>query len=111
MPSKPWGCGSRAMSQENVELARRHYAILNAAFASGDLRALERHNAEFLAPDFVCKPAPVFDDTDEMHGHEGALRYTRALMEPFDAVWVQPQEFIESEDRLVVPIRFRGREH
>ena len=61
------------MSQENLELARRHYAILNAAFESGDLRALERHNAEFLDPDFVCKPAPVFDDTEEMHARAGTV--------------------------------------
>jgi ketosteroid isomerase-like protein len=94
------------MSEENVETARRTYATLNVALATGEFReGIET----FFDPEIVIKPSGTFPETSELHGHEGVLRFLAGNTEPFEDFRVEPQEFIDAGDSVVVPVHFGGR--
>ena len=97
------------MSQENLEHARQGYAMLSDAVTSGDLRLLRRLVEERFDPAVVLKPAGVMPESQEVYGHEGALRYVATQMEVLEAMRVEPQEFIDAGDRVVVPVRIHSR--
>lgn len=44
-----------------------------------------------------------------MRGREGMLQFLRTQAEAFDLFQVEPLEFIDAGDRVVVPVRFGGR--
>ncbi len=94
------------MSQENVELARRTYAALDEAFATGDF---DPYIDRFCDPEILIKPADEFPETSELHGHEGVLRFLGDNTEPFEDFRVEPQEFIDAGESVVVPVHFGGR--
>jgi uncharacterized protein len=97
------------MSQEIVDAARRGYSILNAAYESGDVNDLRPLFEETWDPDIVLTTSgKLMPESGEWRGHEGVLRFTEAQMEAFTQMWVEPQEYIEAGDRLVVPVRFGG---
>jgi|SRR5215207_9882305 len=79
------------MSQENVESAKRGYKMLNDALKSGELR---RRVEERFDPEVVFKPAGAFPESEEVHGHDGALRFLATQMEAFGALWFEPRGFI-----------------
>jgi ketosteroid isomerase-like protein len=53
-------------------------------------------------------PGGVLGGGETWHGHDGMLRFIAHQMEAFREMWVEPQEFIEAGDRLVVPVHFGG---
>ena len=93
------------MSQENVELARRGYAALNEAYQTGEFLSAVQ---EFCDPEIVLRPSGILPESSEMRGHEGLLRFAGLQTEAFEEFWVEPQEFIDAGDRVVVPVRFGG---
>ena len=93
------------MSHENVELARRGYVALNDAYKTGDFQSAIQ---EFCDPEIVLMPSGILPESSEMHGHEGLLRFAALQTEVFEEFWVEPQEFIDAGDRVVVPVRFGG---
>ena len=94
------------MSQENVELARRGYAALNDAYRTGHFQPAIH---EFCDPEIVLKPSGILPESSEMHGHEGLLRFAALQTEAFEEFRVEPQEFIDAGDKVIVPVRFGGR--
>ena len=97
------------MSQENVELARRGYAALNEAYKSGNVNDLLPIAEEMWDPDIVFRTAETFVESGEWHGYEGVLQLTSDQMAAFERMWIEPQEFIDAGEALVVPVRFGGR--
>jgi uncharacterized protein len=97
----------RAMSQENVEFVRGGYVLLNQMLASGevDISTVEKS----FTPDCVLKPAGVFPESAEMRGHEGMARYMTTQMEAFEELQVEPLEFVDAGDRVMVPIQLGGK--
>src|SRR6476660_6575577 len=94
------------MSQENVELARQAYEALNEAYKTGEcLPALE----QFVDREFVLVPSGILPESSEMHGHDGVLTFATLQTEAFGDFWIEPQEFIDAGDKVVVPVRFGGR--
>ena len=51
----------------------------------------------------------MFPETGEYHGYAGLREFTTNQAEAFEQMWVQPAEFIDAEDRVVVPLRFGGK--
>jgi ketosteroid isomerase-like protein len=94
------------MSQEDVELAQRASVALNNALKAGDLRPFLD---QFCDPQIVFKPAGILPETAEMHGHDGMLQFGRVQAEAFEEFGVEPQDYIDAGDRVVVPLRFGGR--
>jgi ketosteroid isomerase-like protein len=112
------------MSEENVQLVRRMYEegtaayygrleALHAAQESGDFGEFMPFTEEMLHPDFVLKPpeGSPFPEagTKEWHGREGFLRFVAGQTEGFDAMSLEPEDFIDAGDRVVVPLQFGGR--
>jgi ketosteroid isomerase-like protein len=99
---------AQAVSQENVESAKLGYAIISDAVKTGDWDAFRRYVEERFDPDVVLKPSGVLPETEEMHGHDGAVRFLAAQSEAFNVLRLEPQEFLEAADRLVVTLRVSG---
>jgi uncharacterized protein len=95
------------MSRENVDLVRRGYAALNQNFQSGELdfSLIEK----LWTQDCVLVPSGLLPESREMQGHAGIAQFATAQMEAFEQMWVEPLEFIEAGDRVVVPVRFGGK--
>jgi ketosteroid isomerase-like protein len=90
------------MSHENVERARRGYE----AFAEGNVEAV----LDFLSPEVVCYSRPSQPEQEVFYGHEGfANLVARDFFEAFgETVRVQPEEFIDAGDYVVVPVHIVG---
>jgi ketosteroid isomerase-like protein len=88
------------MSQENVEVVRR----LNKAFNRGDVAGV----VELL--DTACEWWDRFDDPGAaLHrGHEGISAYLSEVDDHAE-LRVEPSEFIDAGDYVVVPVRLDGR--
>jgi ketosteroid isomerase-like protein len=94
------------MSRENVAVAREGYQALNEAYRTGDfLTAIEKA----CHPDVVLKTSGMFPETGEYHGHEGMREFTANQAEAFEEMSIQPEEFIDAGDKVVVPVRFGGK--
>ena len=63
------------MSPENVDRAKRTYAAMNDAYATGDFR---RVIAEFFDPEIVVKPAGILPEGPrEVRGHDELLAFNK----------------------------------
>ena len=100
------------MSQQNVEMVRRHYAGLVEGFAlgrfeRGDFDAL----FEWLDPEIEWRGPREFPDLAEPRfGHEGVREYMAILGEAIEDYRMVPEEFIDAgEDRVLVFSREGGR--
>ena len=60
-------------------------------------------------PAIVLRTADTFVESGEWRGYEGLLRFTSEQMQAFEQMWIEPEEFIDAGDVLVVPVRFGGR--
>jgi ketosteroid isomerase-like protein len=93
------------MSKENVYTVRRGYEL----FAVNDLEgvtALFSADAE-LADGGGLGLADTAVGT--RHGPEGFLRATEEVLEAFEDYRVEPEDFIDAGDAVVVPVRISGR--
>jgi ketosteroid isomerase-like protein len=94
------------MSREDIELLRRSYERWNEAYKTGEFLPLIE---ELCDPEIVLRPAGILPESSEMRGHEGVLRFTTNQAEAFEALSVEPEEFIDAGERVVVPVRLGGR--
>ena len=91
------------MSEANVKRARRGYD----AFSQGDVQAV----LDFLSPEIVCHSRPSHPEQEVFYGHEGFARLVaRDFFQTFgETVRVEPSDFIDVGDWVVVPVRILGR--
>lgn len=93
------------MSRENVELVRWGYAM----FAAGDLDAV----AELMADDAELPGGGGLGVTGTAagtrYGPEGFLRGSEDALESFEEYSVEPEDFIDAGETVVVPVRISGR--
>ena len=87
------------MSQENVEVVRRGYEHYNR---TGE-------------PDYsVLDPEVVYDvssrtfDPFVYHGHDGVREFLALIQEQWAAFRLEPQEFVDAGDSVVVSVRLVG---
>jgi ketosteroid isomerase-like protein len=93
------------MSQENVEIVRRNYGRINDAYKTGDyLQPME----EICQPDVVLRTSGMFPESGDYRGYEGLREFTRNQAEAFDEMWIHPDEFLDADDQVVVPVSFGG---
>jgi ketosteroid isomerase-like protein len=83
------------MSQENVELMRRLFAV----YGEGTLM-LER-----LDPEVICHPA----DEVEMKGTDAVADYMKRWEQGWDDLKTVAEEFIDCGDQVLVTVHFSGR--
>ena len=96
------GDTGRAMSSENIELARRGYE----AFATGDLAPL----SDFFDPEIEVHDFPDVPDRAVYHGPEGFLALLANVVAEFDDFRIEPEKFIAIDDEhVLVLVRTVGR--
>jgi ketosteroid isomerase-like protein len=84
----------------NTELVR----VALEAFARGEVdRALE-----FADPDIICQRVPPLPDPQIYHGPEGVLQMYADWTTDFDEFAMDPVEFTETGDRVIVEMIQRG---
>jgi ketosteroid isomerase-like protein len=88
------------------EIVRRNYVRINDAYKTGDyLQPME----EICHPDVVLRTSGMFPESRDYQGYDGLREFTRSQAEAFEQMWVQPAEFVDADDRIVVPVRFGGK--
>jgi ketosteroid isomerase-like protein len=97
------------VSQDDIENLKLGYALIGEAAKSGDWDAVRRYVEETFDPEVMVKPAGVLPETEEMHGHDGAIRFLAIQAEPFDSLLIEPREFLETAAGLLVTVRVSGR--
>jgi ketosteroid isomerase-like protein len=89
------------MASERVEALRSGYEAFNRGEVEGLLGT--------AAPDFVARDRAELPDPRTHRGLEGAAEALRRAREGFDEYRIDPQEFIERGDHVVVVARQTGR--
>jgi ketosteroid isomerase-like protein len=91
------------MSEENVEIVRRLYDALNRGDREGAIELLDP-GIRYDLSERVFNPA-VYD------GHDGIRRFTEEIDEVWDAFRVEPLDFIDVGNKVVVShlVRARGK--
>jgi ketosteroid isomerase-like protein len=111
------------MSEENVEIVRRFYEVAAATYASIEVIQEAHEKGDFgeflpaaeaiLSSDVVVRALEDSDfpdtGTGEWHGHEGFMQFAAGQTEGFGEMSIEPQEFIDAGDKVVVPMEFGGR--
>jgi ketosteroid isomerase-like protein len=90
------------MSQENVEIIKRSLAT----FEQGGLDASLR----FYDPEVTWEEARDEPEAEIYRGHDGLRALEEKWLVPFDDLRIEPEEFIDAGEAVVMPYRFRGRE-
>ncbi|HVS28333.1 MAG TPA: nuclear transport factor 2 family protein [Solirubrobacteraceae bacterium] len=89
------------MSQENVEVVRRSFET----WVRGGTDAL----VEVLDPGIEWTLRPDFPDAGVFRGQDEVRGLFRRFEETFDDLGMEPLEFIEAGDQVVVPLNWWGR--
>jgi ketosteroid isomerase-like protein len=89
------------MADERMAALRRGYEAFNRGAVDEVL--------PLASPDFVAEDRPELPDPATHHGIEGARAAVRAAREGFDDFRIEPEEFIEVGEHIVVVARQTGR--
>ena len=100
-PSKPWGWGSRAVSQENVEIVR----CATDAWNAGNMDALR----ELYDPDVIVRAVEGWPEPGPYVGREAVMRQWKQQREVFDVDALNViGDYIDVGDRVAVRVIWRG---
>jgi ketosteroid isomerase-like protein len=90
------------VSEEDVERLRGAYRAFNEG---GGIEAI----LERLAGDFQVRDRETSPDRETRFGREGIRQLFDSYMEAFDALRLEPEEFIDAGDHVVVSLKQRVR--
>jgi ketosteroid isomerase-like protein len=98
------------MSQENVELVRGFYEALGQS--GTDLRTIDEWldpaRTDLVEPDFEMAFFPPFL-SGPFRGQRGLVDFTREFNAMWEEYQLEPEQFLDTGDRVAVVMRFRGR--
>jgi len=89
------------MSQRNVEILRAGYEAVNRATTTPFCRLSTRRSSGRLRI--------ALGLAGSYHGHDGVKELLNTYLEAFDGLHVEPEEFFDGDDRIVVFIRETAR--
>lgn len=87
------------MSQENVELVRSIYA----AWLRGE-GGLDKFDSDITMVESIAVPGAV-----DVSGIDAVERYIRSFAKYWDEIRIEPQQYIDADDRVVVVAQLTGR--
>ena len=90
------------MSQENVELLRRLFELFSDQEMDWDAVF------QLLDPDIVWEVRSDFPDAGVYSGHEGVRQLSESFDQAVEQTWYRPLEYIDTGNRVVVPLRWGG---
>jgi uncharacterized protein len=92
---------SGSITRESVEVVRRFLEAL----ARGNVEAA----LEFCDPDVEVEESPRWPDRRTYRGHEGAMQAYQTMLEAFEDVRFEIEDFIEVGDQVVMCLKVYGR--
>jgi ketosteroid isomerase-like protein len=97
------------MSQENIEMVRRTYEVINS-IGPTDHKFIDPEDVapdlwERLAPDFELHDRPDLPDAKVYRGREESKQFWRKTQELFAELHWEPREFIDLGHAIVVETR------
>jgi ketosteroid isomerase-like protein len=95
------GLGAETTARENVEAIRSGYDAVNR----GDQEAF----FQFLDPAIEWKAPDRTPFAGTYHGHEAVREFLDSYLEAFDDLHLEPEEFFDADDRIVVFVRESAR--
>lgn len=99
------------MSQENVEMVRElweQFKGVDCTAIDWDGEAIREMTEQFWSPEVELRWAATNPETRAYRGRNGVIQAFREWVEPFSEYYVEPLDFIEQEDRVIVPQRQWG---
>jgi ketosteroid isomerase-like protein len=91
------------MAEENVERLSRVFELFTEPDV--DWEAL----SEFVDPGVVWEVRSDFPDAGVYTGYDGLRRLSDAFDDVMEQTWYRPLEYIQTENHVVVPLRWGGR--
>ena len=95
------GVAFPGVSEQDVERLRDAYR----AFNEGGIEAI----LERLGPEIQVRDRETSPDRQTRYGREGVKQLFDSYMEAFDALRLEPEEFIDAGDQIVVSLQQRVR--
>ncbi len=99
------------MSQENVDLIRGMWepfkGVDNPAI-DWDNEAIREVTERFWSPEIELRWSRRAPEARVYQGRDGVIQAFREWVEPFREYYIEPLDFIEQEDRVIIPQRHRG---
>ena len=99
------------MSQENVEMVRglwEPFKGVDCTAIDWDGEAIREMTERFWSPEVELKWARGNPEARAYQGREGVIQAFREWVEPFSEYYVEPLDFIEKGDLVIVPQRQWG---
>jgi ketosteroid isomerase-like protein len=99
------------VSQENVEVVRKLLELfegVNGAAVDWDGEAIREMSERFWSPEIELRWSRRAPEARVYRGRDGAIQAFREWSEGFSEYYIEPLDFIESGDRVVVPSRQWG---
>jgi ketosteroid isomerase-like protein len=93
------------VSQENVELLRRCFAIANERGVDAAADAF----GHLLDDEFGLEEATDMPDRDSYQGKDAFIANMKKLEQDFDQLRIEPLEFVDLGEKLVVVVSMAGR--
>jgi ketosteroid isomerase-like protein len=99
------------MSQENVEMVRRlwePFKGMDLAAVDWDNEAIRETTERFFSPEVELRWSRSGPDVRVYRGRDGVVQSFREWYESFRKYYIEPLDFIEQEDRVIIPQRHWG---
>src|SRR4051794_10503195 len=96
-------CG---VSKDNVELVRAGIEAFNSFFKEGGDPTPQFR--DFLDPEIEIDFSRRLLDAETYRGYEGVVRFGEQLREPWDDFRIEPSEFLQAGQKVVVFSRVVG---
>ena len=93
------------MSQENVETLREMFAVVN----DRGVQAATGAFGHLLDPEFELEEASNVPDRENHSGRDAFIANMAKLEESFEELRIEPIEFVDLGDKLVVVVSISGR--
>jgi ketosteroid isomerase-like protein len=99
------------MSPENVEMVRglwEPFKGVDLATVDWDDEAIREMSERFWSPEVELRWSRSGPEARVYQGRDGVIQAFREWVEPFREYYIEPLDFIEREDRVIIPQRHRG---
>jgi ketosteroid isomerase-like protein len=99
------------MSQENVEMVRGLWEPFKGADLTAvdwDDEAIREMTERFWSPEVELRWSRSAPEARVYRGRDGVIQAFREWYEAFSEYYIEPLDFIEQEDRVVIPQRHWG---
>jgi ketosteroid isomerase-like protein len=93
------------MSKENVEIMREMFALVNERGVQAATEAF----GDLLDPEFELEEASNVPDRESYSGRDAFIANMAKLEESFEELRMEPIEFVDLGDKLVVVLSIAGR--